>query len=113
MICDICVEPILEDVGAQIEGHTVCTPCVGIWCFKIPWKEDNRSLPNLLKKRGKRQHPRLVGIGVVIYCECGHSCEHSWEAFQTYLHFGVLVECLACDHCNAVPNIIYDGGLEV
>ena len=29
MICDICVEPILEDVGAQvIEGHTVCTPCV-------------------------------------------------------------------------------------
>jgi len=50
-------------------------------------------------------------MSVVIYCECGHSCEHSWEAFQSYLHFGV-PECLACDHCNAVPNIIYDGGLE-
>ena len=61
MICDICVEPILEDVGVQvIEGHTVCTPCVVnalvFYCkyhkksvavsepsesVKEAWKEDN------------------------------------------------------------------------
>ena len=45
---------------------------------------------------------------VIINCECGSSCAHDWEAFQCYLHFGVL-ECLACDRCNRVPNINLGG----
>ncbi len=45
---------------------------------------------------------------VIINCECGSSCEHDYEAFQTYLYFG-LVECLACDRCNSVPNINFGG----
>jgi len=45
---------------------------------------------------------------VTIECACGSSCEHKWEAFETYLYFG-MVECLACDICNRVPNINYGG----
>jgi len=48
---------------------------------------------------------------VVVNCECGSSCEHSWNAFQTYLFFN-MVECLACDICGGVPNVNY-GGMSV